>query len=536
MNVNNIIRSTWSQSAFIFIFFFSYYFLCISKNFTEVDGADRCFGVYHSTPPQIHGNNHMFYPLNIYLWNQALSAVINTPVDALEFGKRSQIMNITAMSATMTLFYALAKNISALSHIAALATLGLGLSKAYILHGTNSSEPVVALLWSTLTIALLAWDLCNKKKQSYIIFLAGIFLALAMATYQSMVLIGVGCLVLSCFRREVSDWKTCIKSGLIFLSGCFFGALIFFGSAYYYDGLLNPIDMVKRFFHLDGGSDVYGGFSFSKTTNLLMGFIHNQFLNLHWAGYRDYLKTNLWSYWTPWITCAGIIGIIFLLVVSKGFFQSNKNSKRIQISITLGLLVCLIGPLGWDPTYDKLWLQPLMLIWLTVLYSWKNQKKLGKFIIYTTIVLTVLPNFFWGYFRNPKEYRFVQPALELIETLKPNDILVIDWNPISLMAVSLGVKNEVFFIISYAHSNPANVVEKLNIFFKKAEKNGGKLVFFGILNQPRETWDPFLGKRCGLPYEALDSFRKSSKCIGVFSEGTAILEVFEIDFLSFPIP
>jgi hypothetical protein len=529
MNIQKILRSTWSQSALIFSFFFSYYYLSISKDFTEVDGPFRCFDVYHSPQPQIHGNNHLLYPINIYLWNQALSAVISPPVDALEFGKRSQIMNITAMSATMALFYVLAKNISGKLYITVFATLGLGLSKAYILHGTNSAEPVLGLLWSTLTIALLAWGLCDNKKQPYIVFLAGIFLALAMATYQTMVLIGVGCLSLSCIKREENDWKISIKTGIIFLAGCALGALVFFGSAYYYDGSLSPLDMVKRFFHLDGGGNVYGGFSFSKLINLFMGFTLNQFLTPQWAGYRNYLKINFWSYWTVWMACTGTIGTIFLLLVSKEFFKSNSIPKIITLSLSLALLTCIIGPLCWDPTYDKMWLQPLMLIWFGALYSWKNQKKFGATIIYITLGLTILPNFFWGFFRNPKEYKYVQPALELIQTVNPKDILVTDWNKISIIAGCLDNKNEIFPLISYASSNPLGTVERLSTLHQKAKAQKGRLIFFGILDQPIETWEPFLGKRCGLPFAALEPFRRSCKQIGSFSEKDITLNLYEID-------
>jgi hypothetical protein len=528
MSVLNIFRSTWCQSALIFTFFFSYYFLSISKDFTEVDGPFRCFEVYHSPQPQIHGNNHLLYPINIYLWNQTLSIVISPPVDALEFGKRSQIMNITAMSATMALFYALAKNISGILYLAVLATLGLGLSKAYILHGTNSAEPVMGLLWSTLTIALLAWGLCDNKKQPYIVFLAGIFLALAMATYQTMVLIGVGCLSLSSIKREENNLKFSIKFGLIFLAGCAFGALVFFGSAYYYDGLLNPIDMVKRFFHLDGGGNVYGGFSFSKSINLFMGFILNQFITPQWTGYRDYLKKNLWGYWTPWMVCVGIAGIIFLFCVAKGFLQSKKISKSIKLSIVFALLVCLVGPLGWEPTYDKMWLQPLMLIWLITLYSWKSQGNFSRFLIHTVVLLTIMPNFFWGYFRNPKEYKYVRPALELIEVLNPNDILVTDWNPITIMALCLNTRTECFGMISYAHSNPLGTVAKLESLLSKASSQDGRLIFCGILDQTHEIWDPFLGNRCGLPFYSLESFRKSKILIDQFKDGKNFLNVYAI--------
>jgi hypothetical protein len=168
-----------------------------------------------------------------------------------------------------------------------------------------------------------------------------------------------------------------------------------------------------------------------------------------------------------------------------------------------------------------------MLIWLTTLYSWKSQGKFGRFFIYTIVFLTVLPNFFWGYFRNPKEYKYVKPALELIEILNPNDIMVTDWNPISIMAGCLGATNENFPLISYAHSNPKGTVETLNKLALKAKNQNSRLIFFGILDQTPEIWDPFLGKRCGLPFEALEPFRNSYKLIRSFSEKDIILNVYE---------
>jgi hypothetical protein len=180
-----------------------------------------------------------------------------------------------------------------------------------------------------------------------------------------------------------------------------------------------------------------------------------------------------------------------------------------------------------------MWLQPLMLIMFGALFAWKNASRATKYSIVLVVILTCVPNLLWGYLRNPVDYKYVQPALETVKEIKPNDIIVTDWNPITIMAMSLGVSNETFPIITYAHNDPKGVTEKLIQLLEKSENNKARLIFFGILDQPRETWDPFLGKRCGLPYEDLNSFRCSSTVLRKINYQGISLSVFAIDYQKF---
>lgn len=525
-------KNYFTTSFFVFLIFISYYSCCLSKDFTEVDGPPRCFSVYHSPKPFIHENNHLLYPINIYLWNHGISQVLGETKDFLTFGIRSQYMNAFCMSATISIFYLISVFISKSRLAAALGTLGLGFSKAFILHGTNAAEPVVGLLWSILSLFLATCSVrYNVFKYSAALF-SGIFLALAMATYQSMVLIGLGILGISLISSPENNSSLSFSKGLTFLTGCALGAIFFFGGAYLYDGATSISEILNRFFALQGGG-VYGGFSISKTINLFMGFVTNQFLTPQWSGFRYYFKNDFLTLWTLWILVVGLISIVFLFLVIKSFLRSKSINKTLKTAWVLGFTVCLLGPLGWDPVYDKLWLQPLMLIWFCALLAWNSGSNFTKYSIVCCAILTVVPNLFWGYLRNPVEYKYVQPALETIEQIKPNDIIVTDWNPITIMAMSVGISNETFPIISYAHDNPKGVTEKLIQLLEKSENNKARLIFFGILDQPRETWDPFLGKRCGLPYEDLNSFRCSSTVLRKINYQGISLSVFAIDYQKF---
>ena len=67
--------------------------------------------------------------------------------------------------------------------------------------------------------------------------------------------------------------------------------------------------------------------------------------------------------------------------------------------------------------------------------------------------------------------------------------------------------------------------EKVNV----AKARGAKVYFLGILDLNEQTWKPFLGDRLGVPYNALDEYRRRSKPVKTFTadDGSLTLRLYE---------
>lgn len=69
-------------------------FLCLaSNNFTAVDGPLRRLEVFHDRSLKFHGNNHLLYPANIYLWTGLMEQIGVRAESPIECIRLSQALN-----------------------------------------------------------------------------------------------------------------------------------------------------------------------------------------------------------------------------------------------------------------------------------------------------------------------------------------------------------------------------------------------------------------------------------------------------------
>src|SRR5260370_31863115 len=106
---------------------------------------------------------------------------------------------------------------------------GLGFAKAFLLHATNSAEPMVGIFWSFLAICLAA--LSFKTDRKWPIIASGFLFVLAMATYQSTIFLAPAAMVLIWYGQSLEQGQSFFSGPRVALlsqfalgglAGCFY--------------------------------------------------------------------------------------------------------------------------------------------------------------------------------------------------------------------------------------------------------------------------------------------------------------------------
>jgi hypothetical protein len=113
--------------------------------------------------------------------------------------------------------------------------------------------------------------------------------------------------------------------------------------------------------------------------------------------------------------------------------------------------------------------------------------------------------------------------------LEKGDLLVGDWDEISDIYSSLLADEDHYFSFpTEAVISGVEAVSRLSDVISKTRERGGHVYFLSILDQQEDTWNSYLGTRCGVPYDALRIYREKSKVRGVFQtkSGDTVLREF----------
>lgn len=493
-----------------------------SHNLSAVDGAVRAFAVYHHRSLEFHGNSHMFYPVYVLLWSKACSLLGFNLSDPLEFIRAIQAMNSVFAAASATLLYLAIRRLSISRNVALLATAGWAFSHAVLLHATNSAEPMVGLFWSALSFTLVSYAV--RSRRSWIVALSGVSLALAMASYQSMVLIGLACGVLTLLWREDQPWRVRIAASraAVLTVSFIVGLLAIYGTVYSLQGSHSLADGLRQFLAVDS-PDVYGGFRLSKFVNLISGFTNNVIVSLpsDFAGLRSLIREH--SGWIPWfVLCAAmVVGVTVAhwLTILRSARTADRRLKSVWTSCCAALFFCVVLLCFWDPLYDKLWLLPLWLLALMFAISasglqrnqrWLRRASMALVLVASSVNLIAAMRAAHG------PWPDVDEARRLSTFVQKNDLMVTDWNSVSVLYRMIWAPDTTFDFPSEAHRYRAETASVLRQRMAEAERRGGAVYFIGILDQPQSAWDPFLGARCQVPYDSLQGMRKNSVVIASF--------------------
>jgi hypothetical protein len=267
-----------------------------THRYLAVDGALRCLSVYWLTRPTSGGNNHLLYFVNVFAWAKMLSLAGIRATNPFDFLRLTQWMNALAAGGSVALFWILCCRASRSLVVASMATCAYVFSNAFLLHATSTAEPMVGLFWSIASVSMVTSGLAASSRLRLIT--GGSLLLLAMATYESMVLIGPAELLL--IRRwDEHDAARNRTSAFWFLTGCALGGLAAYVPVYAMSGTTTPLAMSQRFLDLANGSQVYGGVRASKLLNVPIGFSNSIVASLppDYRGIRSLLATHSDDRW-----------------------------------------------------------------------------------------------------------------------------------------------------------------------------------------------------------------------------------------------
>lgn len=513
-----------TQALLVGLAFFLLYTILCSRHYMAVDGSTRCLEVYGIQGLRFHGNNHVLYPIDVIIWHKLLSVIGIKATSALEFLNLTQIMNSLAAGITIGIFYYLLRYATSLVGVSLGTTITYGWSRAFLLHATNSSEPMVAVLWSIL--AILVAVIALRSSRSYLLIGCGFFLALAMATYQSMVLVGPICLFL-CWRwprtAGVKRDQGIVRSAYM-LGSSGFSTLLIYGTAYYLSGTTSPLAMLKRFFIIEG-QQIYGSFASWKVVFLISSYIRNvvPIFPLDFCGI-SYWVTQRWGnfsiLWYSIIFYLLAIPVVLLVIPLLRLWATKQLPDQDKMGILaaiVGTIATIIPTLYWMADYDKLWIQPigcvtfLLGLSLAIIVRERPWRLHLPLTILTSLVLAIVvgSNAFWAVPSHYQENIALKAAAEVSQTIKSEDLVINYWDDISLLYGALWSKHICNFPGLAEVKGGKTAIAELPTWIADTHKRGGEVYFLCILDESESDWEKLLGIR-GVPYHTFDLYRQKS--------------------------
>jgi hypothetical protein len=525
-------RPEWIQATILFLGFLVFYAIFRSPDLTVIDGPMRSCEVYHRQEIFFHGNNHLLYPVNVLMWDRLMNSVLGACQDPLQFARRTQLMNGFAAAASVAILFLLVRGATASSGIAIWSACAYGFSRALLLHATNAAEPPVGLLLSFL--AVVAAARAQRVGQGWLAALAGVLLAAAMATYQSMILVGPAVLLLcvapttGSVAAGVSESRGQLQRAIGFLLGSTAGVAGIYGWAYTCLRISGFGALLNRFFTVDGGTEVHGGLSLWKSIKTPIGLVAHLFyaLPLDFEGVGWLLHNHATDGWVVWLLVL-LLATAVVLTVLAGLIQRHwgnlSPAQRIPLAAAVvALTFTLVGPNYWDPVYNKMWLQPIaalvLLVGMALSALPPSRGRRALMVGFMILVLVeVLSSCLWVIPNMSHEPPYLDEARKVEEIVRPDDLLIYEWDKVSSMHGGVyGYGRPQLCLPQAAYDRGAAVIDDIREMIRQAEARGGRVYFLGVMDLPEVTWNQFLGTRLHVPYHALDEFRDRCRPVASF--------------------
>jgi hypothetical protein len=507
-------RQPW-MAVLVALGFALLFLLLRSRQYLAVDGSLRSLVVFHDPSQRLHGNNHMLYPFWIWLWTQTASLVGLKAHDWITFVLQSQAMNAVFAAAAIGILFTVLESIAG-SRIALLGSLQFGLSTAVVMHATNSAEPVMGLFFGIAAIGALVPALRAESKIG--LFLVGILLTLALASYQSMAL-AAPVVALGCISWPGTRLKKAIVRLSVVGAGGLLSVIAVYGAAYWSQGV--PLKrMAARFVTLDGDPHTYGGFSISKLVNTPFGMIRNLFHGVpaDYSGTRSLLREPHLVLWLA-IVFAGLafVAVLCGLTVS-GIISRVRTADVPKTPLWCGILLSVLAmtfPLFfWAADYDKLWLLPLAAFSIAVAFALQpgglneGRRKALTLAMVLLVVVEAAINIPQAFLAHVHQTAHIEEAREFSALVHPGDAVVVDFDDVSVLWFEIwgyGINS----IVLPASSRSA-AAAWLATSEKDESAKKGSLYFIGILDHDRTAWDNYIGRATGLSYNDFDCYRGGS--------------------------
>lgn len=534
-----------ATSLALWIVFGIAYILLRSRQYTAVDGALRCLAIYWRRPPYLGPNNHLLYPADVWLWAHAVGFFGVHPAEPIAFVRTVQTMNALCAGGCIALLNLIAWRFTGALKLSLAAAVGYALTWTVLKHAANSAEPVIGLFISLIAAGLVIEGLFRARPG--LLFAGGAGLALALANYQSMFLIApvlyLLCLIwplrgaspddarqaelsfpasLPALRRSIPRLTACV-------GGTIAGAIVIYGAAYYTIGLRGPWQMLRAFVQFRDDR-VYGGFALSKLVNLPIGLIGNLLavLPADYQGIGWFLVRHRDARAIAVVVAIAIIVAVALAMLAFAVVRrcGSRGSRLVGLAVSAALLLDLFVVVYRDPLYDKFWLQPLAILFVcgAIAASWMEPGALRRFSIVAMLLigLEVLVNLPDAIAAHSNPAPCLDDARNVAEAVRPDDRVVADFDPVSTLWMALYDRQPSRTMLLPA-TQPAVAFGTLERWREECSRSGCRIFFVGVLDQSKDQWDPFLGKRIGIPFDSFDRYRDASRIVDRFAcEGSGL--------------
>jgi hypothetical protein len=524
--------------AALWLLFSAAYILLPSNQYTAVDGALRCLAVYWHRPPYLGSNNHMLYPVDVRLWSHFMALAGVHPRNPADFLRMVAALNAVCASGSVAVIDALVWRFTRDWKSSLLAALAYALSWALMLHATSSAEPVIGLFISLVAVLVATAGLSSKRFM--LLFAGGICLALALANYESMFL-AAPLLYLLCLvwpdetgASGRGAWFLLpIRRLLATLLGTLAGVIGIYGAAYYSIGLTSPQEMLQAFFQIGGEPEVYAGLRASKLANFPAGLVNNLIgvLPADYRGIRWLLqRNNAASAAALILVFALVASTLLILARSAAELCRTRRAAMFAGACCGGLLFELLPLVYWDPMYSKLWLQPLA--FLAVLggvlagrMDGASARRLGGAVL-LIIALELIVNLPQVLSAHTEPTKCLDDTLRIDTLIALRDKVVTDFDPVSSLWMGLYDRDPGRTLLFPATAASTSLTT-LDRWVGECRRSGCRILFVALLDQPREVWEAFLGKRLKIHYDAMGWYRRTSPSIYKFTCEPGSLRVYQ---------
>jgi hypothetical protein len=528
-----------------------------SHDYAAVDGGVRSLEVFGRAAPFVGGNNHLLYPAYVWGWTRLLGAVgvpVGDPASLLQAAK---LLNALAAAAAVALVALLVRRSTGSVPAAAVAAAAFGCSHVFLLHATHGSEPLLGLAWSLLGAWLLVRGV--GRDSALLVALGGAAQPLALASYQSMVLFAPGLVVYA--------WLGGSGAGRWRRAGAFVGAAalsiaVLYGVAYVLSGTSGIGAMAERFVRMDGAPQVFAGLGLTKTANLPLGLANAvaPVLPPGYAGLRSLFDGRVAWPWVVVSIAAMVAAAAAVLAVGVGAVRAVRrdaprgaapagapqpaasSAGAAWLAGAVAAMATLWPLVWWNPLYDKLWLQPLVLAVLASAVLVRRSaaeapsprhgsppmqaqapggaggRRLWRLLGAVAMLSMAAVNLAAAVRAHVRPTPCSTEASEVARAVGPSDLLVHGWDPVAFaLGVFYGRERRGFDLVQAAIEGGALAADRLNAERRAVQARGGAVFYLGLVGMGRPQWDAFIGRRAGLPWEVLSDARRRARAVATYA-------------------
>ena len=220
----------------------------------------------------------------------------------------------------------------------------------------------------------------------------------------------------------------------------------------------------------------------------------------------------------------------------KSWKAQSPSVRTCILTAGVGFVFTTIPLLMYDPHYNKLWLQPLaclaFLLFITLHVIGQETRNHSPIIKVMAIFLLVgvLSNSIWAMRRHFDPTPGMEQAREMAERLAPQDFVVGSWDDLSVLYSDLwAYPGRYLDLFMEAGSYGPGAMTHLRAAALQTKENGGRFYFIGVVDVSRNTWDSYLGSRCGLAFNDFDLYRAHSHAVERYRLGSSEIVLFEFE-------